>query len=71
MDSFQTEYTSLRLENESLRGSWKHLQDLDIPAVSTKQIVLLIGVQVVQAMIQHEWRQGPKGQPYAVGTDFG
>ena len=61
----------VRLVRESIRSSWKHLQDLDIPAVSTKQIGLLIGVQVVEAMIQHEWRQGPKGQPYAVRTDFG
>lgn len=61
----------VRLIKESIRSSWKHLQDLEIPAVSTEQIGLLIGVQVVQSMIQHEWRQGQKGQLYVVRTDFG
>ena len=60
-----------RLVRENVRKTWKHLEDLDIPAVSTDQIGLLIGVQVTEAMIQHEYRRGPKGQSYAVRTDFG
>ena len=60
-----------RLVNENVRRTWKHLEDLDIPAVSSDQIGLLIGVQVTEAMIQHEHRRGPKGQPYAVRADFG
>ena len=60
-----------RLINENVRRTWKHLEDLDIPAASSDQIGLLIGVQVTEAMIQHEHRRGPKGQPYAVQTDFG
>ena len=60
-----------RLVKENVRRTWKHLEDLDIPAVSSDQIGLLIGVQVTEAMIQHEHRRGPKGQPYAVRTDFG
>ena len=60
-----------RLVKENVRRTWKHLEDLDIPAVSSDQIGLLIGVQVTEAMIQHESRCGPKGQPYAVRTDFG
>lgn len=60
-----------RLVKENIRRTWKHLEDLDIPAVSSDQIGLLIGVQVTEAMIQHEYRRGPKGQPYAVRTDFG
>ena len=39
--------------------------------MSSDQIGLLIAVQVTEAMIQHEHRRGPKGQPYAVRTDFG
>ena len=60
-----------RLVKENARRTWKHLEDLDIPAVSSDQICLLIRVQVTEAMIQHEHRRGPKGQPYAVRTDFG
>ena len=60
-----------RLVKENVRKTWKHLEDLDIPTVSTDQIGLPIGVQVTEAMVQHEYRRGPKGQPYAVRTDFG
>ena len=49
-----------RLVKENIRRTWKHLEDLDIPAVSSDQIGLLIGVQVTEAMIQHEYRRGPK-----------
>ncbi|KAK3748501.1 hypothetical protein QZH41_000351 [Actinostola sp. cb2023] len=60
-----------QLVKEKDKQRWKHLQDLDIPAVSTNQVGLLIGVDVMEAMLQHEHRRGSKGQPYAVRTDFG
>jgi len=60
-----------RLVRENVGKTWKHLEDLDISAVSTNQIGLLIGVQVTEAMIQQEYRRGPKGQPYAVRSGFG
>ena len=50
-----------RLVKENVRKTWKHLEDLDIPAASTDQIGLLIGVQFTEAMIQHKYRLGPKG----------
>ena len=40
-----------RLVKENVRRTWRHLEDLDIPAVSSDQIGLLIGVQVTEAMI--------------------
>ena len=43
-----------RLVKENVRRTWKHLEDLDIPAVSSDEIGLLIGVHVTEAMIQHE-----------------
>lgn len=55
-----------RLVREKDRNKWKHLQYLYSPAVTTEQVGLLIGVEVVESMIQHESRRGPKGQPYAV-----
>ena len=60
-----------RLVKENVRRTWRHLEDLDIPAVSSDQIGLLIGVQVTEAMIQHGHRREPKHQPYAVRTNFG
>jgi hypothetical protein len=43
-----------RLVNERNKQRWTHLHDLDIPAVSTDQVGLLIGVDVPEAMMQHE-----------------
>ena len=60
-----------QLVAERDKQKWSHLHDLDVPAVSTSQVGLLIGVDVQEAMLQHEYRRGPKGQPYAVRTDFG
>lgn len=60
-----------QLVNERNKQKWKHLHDLDIPSVSTDQVGVLIGVDVPEAVMQHECRRGPKGQPYAVRTDFG
>lgn len=60
-----------QLVNKRNKQKWTHLHDLDIPAVSTDQVGILIGVDVPEAMIQHEYRKGLKGQPYAVRTDFG
>ncbi|PFX27139.1 hypothetical protein AWC38_SpisGene8168 [Stylophora pistillata] len=46
-----------RLDKENFRRTWKHLEDRDIPTVSSYQIGLLIGVQVTEAIIQHEHRR--------------
>jgi len=54
----------------NVKRTWKHLEDSDIPAVSTDQIGLLIGVHVTEARIQHEYRRGPKGQLSALRIDF-
>ena len=59
-----------RLVKVNVKRTWKYLEDSDIPAVSTDQIGLLIGVHVTEAMTQHEYRRGLKGQLYALGTDF-
>ena len=39
----------------------RHHEHVDIPVVSTDQIGLLIGVQVTEAMIQHEYRLDQRG----------
>ena len=55
----------------SRRQEWLHLADLDIPDTSNKQIDLLLGANVTEAVVQREARVGRQGQPIAVRTAFG
>ena len=55
----------------SRRQEWLHLADLDIPDTSNKQIELLLGANVTEAIVQREARVGRPGQPVAVRTAFG
>ena len=51
--------------------SWKHLQDLDLRLYSGAQVELLLGANILEAVVQREARVGGPGQPVAVRTDFG
>ena len=53
------------------KAKWKHLEDLDIPDCASGDVELLLGANVIEAVIQHEARAGQPGQPVAVRTDFG
>ena len=50
---------------------WKHLQGLELPQYSGAQVELLLGANVIEAVLQREVRVGGPGQPVAVRTDFG
>ena len=52
-------------------GKWTHLRGLDIPDCADGAVELLLGANVVEAVIQHEVRVGQPGQPIAVRTAFG
>ena len=53
------------------RKKWHHLEGLDVPDCASGEVQLLLGANVIEAVIQHEVRSGPPGQPVAVRTDFG
>ena len=53
------------------REKMKHLRDLDIPDSYEGDVELLLGANVIEAVIQKEVRIGPPGQPVAVRTAFG
>ena len=53
------------------RHEWLHLADLEIPDISNKQIELLLGANVTEAIVRREARIGRPGQPVAVRTAFG
>ncbi|XP_043203367.1 uncharacterized protein LOC122371257 [Amphibalanus amphitrite] len=50
---------------------WKHVQDLDLPDCSGKTVELLLGANVLEALLQLEVKQGKKAQPVAIRTAFG
>ena len=57
--------------SERHRQTWRHLENLDVPDCSKGEVQLLLGANVLEAVIQHEVRAGPPGQPVAIRTDFG
>ena len=53
------------------RCKWEHISDLEIPDYNGVQIKLLLGANVIEAVLQQEARVGRPGQPVAVKTAFG
>ena len=57
--------------NKQDKKKWQHLNDLDVPDCASGEVELLLGANVIEAVIQHEVRTGAPGQPVAIKTDFG
>ncbi|XP_043245891.1 uncharacterized protein LOC122393710 [Amphibalanus amphitrite] len=55
----------------SKRATWKHLADIQVPNTNQKKVELLLGANVLEALVQKEVRVGKPGQPVAVRTHFG
>ena len=51
--------------------TWPHVADLEIPDVDSEYVTVLLGANVLEAILQREVRRGPPGQPAAVRTTFG
>ena len=51
--------------------TWPHLADLEIPNVDSKDVMILLGANVLEAILQREVCRGSPGQPAAVLTAFG
>ena len=50
---------------------WEHISDLEIPTYRDVEVKLLLGANVIEAVLQQEARIGRPGQPVAVKTAFG
>ena len=57
--------------SRSAMQSWPHLADLKIPEVDSKNVMILLGANVIDAILQREVRRGAPGQPAVVLTAFG
>ena len=55
----------------SQRHKWHHLSDIELPDTNNKPIELLLGANVLEAVLQKEARVGKSGQPVAIKTHFG
>ena len=51
--------------------TWHHVADLEIPEVDSKDVTILLGANMLEAILQREVRRGSPGQPAAVLTAFG
>ncbi|KAL9972907.1 hypothetical protein ACROYT_G019299 [Oculina patagonica] len=51
--------------------TWPHVADLEIPDVDSEYVTVLLGANVLEAILQREVRRGAPGQPAAVRTAFG
>ena len=56
---------------EGQRTSWTHLEGLDIPRCDGADVEVLIGANVVEAVLYNDVRVGQSGQPVALKTAFG
>ena len=53
------------------RNEWKHLAGIPLPDINGRPVELLLGANVLEALLQKESRVGPPGQPAAIRTHFG
>ena len=51
--------------------NWDYIRDLDIRDIDSSQVQLLIGADVPDVLISHEFRKPKKGFPYASKTRLG
>ena len=57
--------------SKSMMKSWAHLEGLDMPEVNSSEVTVLLGANVIDAILHREVRRGNQGQPAAVLTAFG
>jgi len=55
----------------AMMQNFPHLIDLDIPEVDSEDVTILLGANVLEAILQHDGRGGRPGQPVAIFTAFG
>jgi len=55
----------------AMMQDFPHLTDLDIPKVDSQDVTILLGANVLEAILQHDVGIGRPGQPVAILTAFG
>ena len=57
--------------NRALMQDFLHLTDIVIPEVDSEDMTILLGANVLEAILQHDVRRGRPGQSVAILTAFG
>ena len=70
-EAFSVKNLNIRTPQVQVRPEWHHVSGLDIPDCSNKKVDLLLGANVLEAVLQLEVRTGYPGQPVAIRTLFG
>ena len=68
---FAVKRINLTIPEVRKKHVWSHLSDLDIPDLSGQEVELLLGANVLEAVLQLEARVGKPGDPVALLTEFG
>ena len=55
----------------AMMQDFPHLNNLSIPEVNSEDVTVLLGANVLEAILQHDVRRGHPGQPVAILTAFG
>ena len=71
-EAFSVPKVNIRTPVVSAKHSshWKHLEGLPIPDCTAGKVELLLGANVLEAVLQREVRVGSAGQPVAIRTAF-
>ncbi|XP_043242111.1 uncharacterized protein LOC122391871 [Amphibalanus amphitrite] len=72
-EAFSVDRVNVRVPVLKKKALWKlkHLQGLKIPDLSGGEVQLLLGANVLEAVLQREARVGEPGEPVAIRTAFG
>ncbi|XP_043230776.1 uncharacterized protein LOC122386061 [Amphibalanus amphitrite] len=72
-EAFSVPRVNVRAQHipKRLKDDWKHLQGINIPDCSQGTVEVLLGANVLEAVLQREAKVGRAGEPVAVRTAFG
>lgn len=68
---FAVKSINLTVPHIQKKGSWAHLRDLNVPDLSGQKVEMLLGANVLEAVLQLEAKVGRPGEPVAIRTAFG
>jgi len=63
--------SSCSIPSEQDARQWPHLRDIKLPSISEKEVQLIIGTNVPDALWVLEERHGNRGEPYTICTPLG
>ena len=63
--------SSRSIPSEQDARKWPHLEEINLPSISEKEVRLIIGTNAPEAFWVLDERRGERGEPYAIRTPLG